>query len=178
MESIIRGYGGTSTQRARFHYWQARAFIIRESAVPKVTSSAKFTCFCQKSSNLGSCRIDGRKNRKNRLQCCIFSCSTSYISNMVTVPSTENSHYSINIVQSSSQYPDRRRRCSGNLCSQNINGFPQLHWGKACSLSSPPPVLPVSGHSVHSLLPTHRSTSPRTGPAWVMMAKFFSFQFR
>ena len=72
MESIIRRIRGTSTPKSSISLLAGRgAFIIRESAVPRVTSSAKFTWpFARKAATSApAVLMEGRIGKIGFLQC-------------------------------------------------------------------------------------------------------------
>ena len=178
MESIIRRIRGTSTPKSSISLLAGRgAFIIRESAVPKVTSSAKFTWpFARKAATSApAVLMEGRIGKIGFLQCSIFSCSTSYISNMVTSPGVPKIAITASILSNfSSQYSRQRRRCSGVPVARISMGFPTAAPGKSLPLSSSATGPSSFGTFSPPLLNASVSITPGP-PAWVMMAKFFPF---
>ena len=62
--------------------------MMRVSMVPSVTSSAKFTWpfFRKSATSAPAVLMEGRMGKMGLRHVCIASCSTSYISNIVTSP--------------------------------------------------------------------------------------------
>ena len=91
---------------------------------------------CQESGNLGSRRIDGRKNRKNRL----LAMQHLLVQHIIHFKhghqprSAENSHYSINIVKLLLTILQTEAQMFRRTRSQNINGIPHSRTGEKLTL--------------------------------------------
>src|SRR3712207_9398833 len=82
MESMIRRMRGMSTPSSSISEAAGRGtFMMRERAVPNVTSSAKFTCPLARNSATSAPAVftEGKMGKIGLRQGCIFSGSKSYI---------------------------------------------------------------------------------------------------
>ena len=126
---------GTSTPKSSISLFAGLdTFMMRDSAVPNVTSSAKFTCpFARNAATSApAVLMEGRIGKIGFLQVCIFPCSTSYISNMVTSPGVPKIAITASTLSNfSSQYSKQRRRCSGVPVARISIGFPTAAPGKS-----------------------------------------------
>ena len=109
------------------------------------------------------------------LYVCIFSCNTSYISNMVTSPGVPKIARTASILSNfSSQYSRQRRKWSGVPVARISIGFPTAAPGKSLLFNSSTTGPSSLGTFSPPLLSASVSITPGP-PAWVMMAKFFPF---
>ena len=148
---------------------------MRESAVPNVTSSAKLTCPLARKADTSAPAVlmEGRIGKIGFLQVCIFSCSTSYISNMVTNPGVPKMAITASTLSNfSSQYSKQSRKCSGVPVARISIGFPTAAPGKSLPFNSSASSPSNFGTFSPPLLSASVSITPGP-PAWVIMAKFF-----
>ena len=178
MESMMRRMRGTSTPNSSISLFAGfEAFIMRDNAVPNVTSSAKFTWPLARkaATSAPAVLMDGRIGNIGFLQACIFSCSTSYISNMVTNPGVPKIAITASTLSNfSSQYSKQSRRCSGVPVAKISIGLPTAAPGKSLLFSSSASSPSSFGTFSPPLLKASVSITPGP-PAWVIMAKFFPF---
>lgn len=132
---------------------------MRDNAVPNVTSSAKFTWPLARkaATSAPAVLMEGRMGKIGLLHVCIFSCNTSYISNMVTSPGVPKIARTASILSNfSSQYSRQRRKWSGVPVARISSDFLQLHRGRVYFSIRPQPGLPAWAHSVR-LYSAHQS---------------------
>ena len=169
---------GTSTPKSSISLFAGfDAFTMRDNAVPNVTSSAKFTWPLARkaATSAPAVLIDGRIGNIGFLQVCIFSCSTSYISNMVTRPGVPKIAITASTLSNfSSQYSRQRRKCSGVPVARMSIGFPTAAPGKSLLFNSSASSPSNFGTFNPPLLKASVNITPGP-PAWVIMAKFFPF---